>query len=1023
MMRQGFLLATILAAAAAARGQPVAVPNASFEEGQGSPTGWTLSGGRGEWLDSAAADGRRAIAVTGKGDDHSFWQSGPLPLAPGAVHVLRFRARSADASGGTPTSGPPFANRDLGRLPAEWTQFESVFVAPANLKPADARLRFGQWNVKGTVAFDDVQLFPAQAVYARQGDMALGEGERIIGNEYVFDAPLGRESRNHSRALARHNCGFNSDRWVFGPESEVVYRHHVAGRRQKDVEVGAAVVWHAAGELVVEAAADGKSWQPLGTLAKVSSGTFKVPAAMLPADEVWVRLRAQPAPGGGKPGASLQVGYYTYRAALDGGPASLVGTTRFFAVEAVDPRFDVRIADAGEMVAGDFNFMTCIVRNLTDKPLPAVMNVIVEQPERVAIAGLDSGLQQLFAGEHVFRSRYLIGGAGPGRLRIFFSDSPLGFRTEAAPSRAKVVIDKGPVRGFLASTDFSVPEFYNPDYGQALPGSGDSVGLWWASSGWKVPLRRSVPAEKGEAVAIRAARNEAEAAQVVVRAHEKPLRGLTVKAEALKGPGVAVLPAENIDILRVGYVNIVHPTDHTGCVGPWPDPLPPVAGPIDVQPGCNQPFWVRVRVPAGALAGRYEGKIRMAAEGWSAAVPVRVEVYGFALPDRMTCETSFGFSHGNVWRYHKLERADDRRAVLEKYLACLAAHHISPYDPAPLDPFKVTWPKFGRDAKAATGAPAAPQDLTPAFDWSAWDAAMTRAVDVHRFNTFMVHVPGLGGGTFHQRFDPALCGFKEDAPEYKALLRNYCRAVQEHLRGKDWLKYAYVYWFDEPDRKDYEFVMNGFRKLKEAAPDLRRMLTEQVEPDLVGGPNLWCPVTPEYNHARAEQRRKAGERFWWYVCCGPKAPYATLFIDHPATEMRVWLWQTFQRRIDGILVWQTNYWTSETAYPDRALPQNPYEDPMSWVSGYGTEKGARRPWGNGDGRFMYPPESAAGASPAGPVLDGPVESIRLEMLRDGIEDYEYLVILRRLLAGRGAKLAAGERQRLEALLEVPEEIT
>ncbi|MBM4017317.1 MAG: DUF4091 domain-containing protein, partial [Planctomycetes bacterium] len=82
-----------------------------------------------------------------------------------------------------------------------------------------------------------------------------------------------------------------------------------------------------------------------------------------------------------------------------------------------------------------------------------------------------------------------------------------------------------------------------------------------------------------------------------------------------------------------------------------------------------------------------------------------------------------------------------------------------------------------------------------------------------------------------------------------------------------------------------------------------------------------------------------------------------------------------------------------------------------------------RPWGNGDGRFMYPPESAAGASPAGPVLDGPVESIRLEMLRDGIEDYEYLVILRRLLAGRGAKLAAGERQRLEALLEVPEEIT
>ncbi|NCO91329.1 MAG: DUF4091 domain-containing protein [Armatimonadetes bacterium] len=159
------------------------------------------------------------------------------------------------------------------------------------------------------------------------------------------------------------------------------------------------------------------------------------------------------------------------------------------------------------------------------------------------------------------------------------------------------------------------------------------------------------------------------------------------------------------------------------------------------------------------------------------------------------------------------------------------------------------------------------------------------------------------------------------------------------------------------------------------------------------------------------------------MCTGPKAPYCTLFIDHPATELRVWLWQTWQRKIEGTLVWQTNYWTSSCAYPEADKPQNPYEDPMGWVSGYDTPAGTRAPWGNGDGRFVYPPEAAADGHPPEPVLEGPVDSIRWEMLRDGIEDYEYLVILRDLLRTRGDKLPAAARKRYAALLEVPDSIT
>jgi len=557
-------------------------------------------------------------------------------------------------------------------------------------------------------------------------------------------------------------------------------------------------------------------------------------------------------------------------------------------------------------------------------------------------------------------------------------------------------------------------DYFNARYGELLADSTEQVGLWWASSGWKISPDNALPESKGRTIVIHAARNEAEAAQLVVRPTVF-LKDFTVRSGALAGPGGATIPAENVEVLKVRYVNVTHPTDKSSVPGLWPDPLPPFKEPIELEAGKNQPFWLRVKVPREVSAGVYTGSIHLVGQNYSADVKLCVEVYDFVLPDRTTCTTAFGFSTSNVFRYQKLTGSQQKRQVLDKYWASFSAHHISPYNPAPLEELKVTWPKVTESIK--------PEELKPVFDWTAWDKAMERGIDYYHFNSFRLGIPGLGGGTFHSRREPELLGFSEDTPHYKAAFNAYCREVQEHLREKGWLDEAFVYWFDEPAPKDYEFVMNGFAKLKQAAPDINRMLTEQVEPNLIGGPNIWCPISNNYEHETAEQRRQYGEKFWWYVCTGPKAPYCTLFIDHPGTELRVWLWQSWKRKIDGILVWQTNYWTSSAAYPDAERPQNPYEDPMGWRSGYSTPKGDKRPWGNGDGRFIYPPEAAADANPARPVLDGPVESIRWEMLRDGIEDYEYLAILSRLLEAKKDKLTPEQHNKYTALLEVPESIT
>ena len=650
-------------------------------------------------------------------------------------------------------------------------------------------------------------------------------------------------------------------------------------------------------------------------------------------------------------------------------------------------------------------------------------------------------------------------------------------------------------------------DYFESEYGQRLPGASDQVGLWWASSGWKVGRDRGLPQETGEAIVVRAARNESEAAQFVVRP-AKELENLTFRVEDLTGPSGGVLPAGKIEVLEVRYVHVTWPTDKSAVAGFWPDPLVPLNGPVDLEGGRNQPFWVRVHVPREARAGVYRGRIRLDADGFRATVPLEVEVYDFTLPDRMTCTTAFGFSPSNVFRYHGLTDPAHKRQVLEKYWASFSAHHISPYDPAPLDPIRVTWPdvrppkpkwrggrrvanekhsgerallifddrddqnvdvtyeplvpipegglhlKFryrtaipgqvflvtlnhhdvslsdaGSGEELLEGGGFEPPELPDVdreklqvqIDFTAWDEAMEGGIDGYGFNAFRLAIPGMGGGTFHARREPELLGFGGDTPHYQVLFHSFCSQMQEHLREKGWLDEAFVYWFDEPAPKDYAFVNNGFARLKRAAPEIDRMLTEQVEPELIGGPNIWCPVSYHYDHASAERRREHGEEFWWYVCTGPKAPYCTLFIDHPGTELRVWLWQTWQRRITGVLVWQTNYWTSSAAYPDR--PQNPYEDPMGWRSGYSTPAGQKRPWGNGDGRFIYPPLAAADGSPDAPVLEGPVDSIRWEMLRDGIEDYEYFAQLKTLVQARADRLDPERKRQYQSLLKVPTNVT
>jgi hypothetical protein len=631
---------------------------------------------------------------------------------------------------------------------------------------------------------------------------------------------------------------------------------------------------------------------------------------------------------------------------------------------------------------------------------------------------------------------------------------------------------------------------------------------------------------------------------------ERPLADLTAAVSTLHTAAGDALPAEAVQVLAVDYVDVQCASDEFGRTGLWPDPLPPLGPGLDVPAGANQPLWLGVQVPSAARPGLYRGQVTLTAEGFTATVPLEVEVFGFALPAESTCRTLFGLSAGNVIRYHGLKTDADRRLVLDKYLRSFADHRISPYNPAPLDGFTCHWqtgsrwnggrvvsdrPHAGRNCLLSedTSATSAPQatyrepvavgpgaltlrlwyrtsgpepalavlayqnaagnhipnrnrhallpgsldwrqaefsfaepppgavravpgilgcDWTPAgektgsawlddvslvdtasgkelledggfenatpvadgnlvtFDWARWDQAMERARNEFHFNSFVLSVPGLGGGTFHERYPGELCGYTENTPEYAALLKAWCDAAREHLAAKGLLECAVVYPFDEPDVKDYAFVCSQLRRLKDNFPGLHRMVPMNLgaADDFLGLIDLWCPVMSTHRRDFAAARRQAGDLYTWYICCGPKAPYIANFIDRPGTDLRLWFWQTWQEQVHGVLIWESVWWTSAAAYPD--VPQDPYLDAMSWVDGYGTPRGEKRRWNVGDGRFLYPPRAATGTQPEA-ILDGPVSSLRWEALRDGVEDFEYLALLQSLLAQERAGMEPDQARR------------
>ena len=140
-----------------------------------------------------------------------------------------------------------------------------------------------------------------------------------------------------------------------------------------------------------------------------------------------------------------------------------------------------------------------------------------------------------------------------------------------------------------------------------------------------------------------------------------------------------------------------------------------------------------------------------------------------------------------------------------------------------------------------------------------------------------------------------------------------------------------------------------------------------------------CPIIMprktdyKYHLDKAEQCRPEGLEVWAYTSCSTKYPNPNFFINFPLIESRVIWWLAYQQKMDGFLFWALNFWARES---DNDCLIDPVKDGPFIKWNIESHKIFY-----GDGTLIYP------------GIDGPIGTIRLANIRDGLEDYEYLWML------------------------------
>ena len=440
-----------------------------------------------------------------------------------------------------------------------------------------------------------------------------------------------------------------------------------------------------------------------------------------------------------------------------------------------------------------------------------------------------------------------------------------------------------------------------------------------------------------------------------------PIGGVDDATLLVRGAQTVAVPAATVEAplqLRVFFAHYVS-VDGTLV----PDALLPWDGSPRRSEHTNQPLWLQVSVPYGTPPGRYSGSVQVVADGRTTVVPLAVSVAPVTLPQPNQVAgsllTAFNFSPQSYGAKVGALYGVPPQAALPGLFRFLASYRLSPNN----------W---------GYGNPRFRSGYTASRKW--WldkSGQMVAAVGDRQFAAMWIPVS-------NNRWSPStyVGGLSPYAPHTWC---SYLRSVHAFWQAHGWLaSYPYLWGMDEPGLPRFRIVAQQARVAHACFPGSHVLVTGNPSPEnrflWDGGSDdvdVWVVLASRYygkyttpsqtlrhvshatqNLSYIDAVRRRGGQIWTYTYDSPSHSTPGFTATEPLSDPRLLADWAALEGISGLL-----YGQGTTTY--------------------------------GKGNPLVANDKAAGSFVlVYPGPTGPIASARLEVLREGIEDWEILNIVR-----------------------------
>jgi hypothetical protein len=521
-----------------------------------------------------------------------------------------------------------------------------------------------------------------------------------------------------------------------------------------------------------------------------------------------------------------------------------------------------------------------------------------------------------------------------------------------------------------------------------------------------------VPPKKIEMASISVARNEKEPLQLAVRS-SRSIKNIKIEVESPSNEQGNEL--KDISVGIVSYVPIPYKSCHypkfvpihwyrsqqqfkttpgasDGWAGLWPDPIVPYDT-FSLKSNKTQPIWITLDIPNDAAPGDYRGNMKLVKDDKTLkVVPFNVRVWDFTLPEEIHLKAIYDIRYksecaidaprlGPEWRIP----GKSQEELLKHFTEFMAENRICPdrIYPEPLIDY---------------------EDRQVKTDYKSYNKAgeyyFEKLKLPHSYfpNCFYLDTKCPPRDRFGENPYPGKYSYESANPselrtEFKTAYQSCLKEYWHHLNKLGWNERMILYVYDEPRFNPFvEEQIKAYCNMIHEVSD--KILTYISMPGRIrtewkgfidvwgvhyGGPHYMDSLTLQ----RMSELRKTGDRIWFTID-------GQICIDTPYCGVeRLMPYFCLKYKIETYEYWGIN-----------KLHYNPWK--FGWRG--------RLP--NGTGYIAYPGKYIG--------YSGPVSSIRLEQVREGIEDYEYMYLLDKIISKN--ELTDDERNQAKRILNKAKEL-